>query len=120
MDGSLQSTASIKTELKQLQTSIDNLTAALMTAMDSTASSYIITKIEELDKSKRILEGNLRQAQLRENSVRTLQDMKTEIYNNICYLLDNFDSIEYNAKNELIRKIVRKCILEDKSLRIIF
>ena len=38
----------------------------------------------------------------------------------MCYLLDNFDSIEYNAKNELIRKIVKKCILEDKNLRIIF
>lgn len=120
MDGSLQSTSSIRAELKQLQASIDNLTNALMTAMDSTASSYIVTKIEELDKSKRVLEGNLRQASLRENSMRTLQDMETEIYNNICYLLDNFDSIEYTAKNELVRKIVRKCILEDKSLRILF
>ena len=119
-DGSLQSVSSIKSELKQIQTSIDNLTSALMTNMESAASSYIIAKIEELDKSKRALEGNLRQASLRENNARTLQDMETEIYNNICYLLDNFDSIEYHAKNELIRKIVRKCILEDKSLRIIF
>ena len=119
-NGSLQSTTSIKAELKQIQTSINNLTAALMAAMDSTASSYIVAKIEELDKSKRVLEGNLRQAQLRDNSVKTLQDMENEIYNNMCYLLDNFDSIEYNAKNELIRKIVKKCILEDKNLRIIF
>ena len=119
-DGSLQSVSSIKSELKQIQTSIDNLTSALMTNMESAASSYIIAKIEELDKSKRALEGNLRQASLRENNARTLQDMETEIYNNICYLLDNFDSIEYTAKNELVRKIVKKCILEDKSLRIIF
>lgn len=119
-DGSLQSTASIRAELKQIQASIDNLTSALMTAMDSAASSYIVAKIEELDKSKQILEGNLRQALLRENSAKTLQNLEDEIYSNICYLLDNFDSIEYNAKNELIRKIVKKCILEDKSLRIIF
>ena len=119
-DGSLRSTTSIKTELKQLQTSIDNLTSALMSAMDSAASSYIVAKIEELDQSKRTLEGALRQAQLRDNNAKSLRDMEQEIYNNICYLLDNFDSIEYNAKNELIRKIVKKCILEDKSLRIIF
>ena len=119
-DGSLQSTTSIRAELKQIQTSIDNLTTALMTAMDSAASSYIVAKIEELDKGKRVLEGNLRQASLRERNMKTLQDMEAEIYQNICYLLDNFDSIEYHAKNELIRKIVRKCILEDKSLRILF
>ena len=91
-----------------------------MSAMDSAASSYIVAKIEELDQSKRTLEGALRQAQLRDNNAKSLRDMEQEIYNNICYLLDNFDSIEYNAKNELIRKIVKKCILEDKSLRIIF
>lgn len=118
--GSLQSTTSINAELKQIQMSIDNLTSALMNAMDSSASSYIVSKIEELDKNKRILEGNLRQALLRENSAKSLQDLEDEIYGNICYLLDNFDSIEYNAKNELIRKIVKKCILEDKNLRIIF
>lgn len=119
-DGSLQSTASIKAELKQIQASIDNLTTALMGAMDSAASTYIVGKIEELDKSKQLLEGNLRQALLRENNAQSVQDIENEIYNNICYLLDNFDSIEYTAKNELIRKIVKKCILEDKSLRIIF
>ena len=91
-----------------------------MTNMDSAASSYIIAKIEDLDKSKRALEGNLRQAVLQKNNAKTLQDMEDEIYNNICYLLDSFDSIEYNAKNELVRKIVKKCILEDKILRIIF
>lgn len=119
-DGSLQSTASIKAELRQLQTSIDNLTAALMNATESPAASYIVAKIEDLDKSKRILEGNLRQALLRENNARTQKEIENEIYGNICYLLDNFDSIEYTAKNELVRKIVKKCILEDKSLRIIF
>lgn len=119
-DGSLQSTSSIKAELRQLQASIDNLTAALMNASESPAASYIVAKIEDLDKSKRILEGNLRQALLRENNTRTRQDIENEIYGNICYLLDNFDSIEYTAKNELIRKIVKKCILEDKGLRIIF
>lgn len=117
---SLQSTSAIKQELRQIQTSIDNLTAALMTATESSASSYIIAKIEELDKQKKSLEGNLRQATLQENNTKSLQETEIEIYNHICYLLDNFDEIEYSAKNELIRKIIKKCIFDGQSLSIIF
>ncbi len=118
--GSLQSTSSIKEELKQIQTSINNLTTTLMSAMESSAASYIVKKIEELDQQKKILEGNLRQAALRENEARSLQETENEIYDGICYLLDHFDHIEYSAKNELIRKIIRKCILDENSLRILF
>lgn len=119
-DGTLQSTTAIKEELKQLEGSIANLTAALMNAMDSAASSYIVAKIEELDKDKKALEGNLRQATLQESAHKSLQETEAEIYNNICYLLDNFDSIGYTGKNELIRKIIKKCVLDDKNLHIIF
>ncbi len=119
-DGSLRSTSSLKTEIRQTEDAIANLTNALTSAMDSPAASYIVAKIEALDKDKRNLETCLRQAMLRERSAKTLQDTEREIYSNICFLLDNFDSIEYTAKNELVRKIVKKCILEDKSLRIIF
>ena len=117
---SSRSAASIRQELKQLQLSIDNLTAALMSAMESSASSYIVAKIEELDKQKKTLEGNLRQATLQENTAKSLQETEAEIYNNICFLLDTFDDIEYQAKNELIRKIIKKCILDEQNLHIIF
>lgn len=88
-----QSSASIKNELKKVQASIDNLTTSLMNAMDSTASTYIIAKIEELDKQKTSLNNSLRQAMLQESTQNTLQETENEIYNNICYLLDNFDDI---------------------------
>lgn len=117
---SFQSTTAIKEELKQVTASIDNLTAALMGAMDSPASSYIIAKIEELDKTKKNLESNFRQATLQESAQKSMQETKTEIYNNICYLLDNFDSIEYTAKNELIRRTVKKCIFDGQNLHIVF
>lgn len=116
----VQTSATIKTELRQIENAIDNLTATLMNAMDSVASSYIIAKIEELDHNKKILESNLRQATLQESTEKSLQETAEEIYHNICYLLDNFDSIEYSAKNELIRKIVKKCIFDGENLRIVF
>lgn len=118
--GALLSTTSIKAELKQVHASIDNLTAALMNAMDSSASQYIIAKIEELDRSRKELESTLRKAVLQESMCKSIEETEAEIYDSICYLLDHFDSIEYGAKNELIRKIIKKCILEDKNLRIIF
>ncbi|MBD5550438.1 MAG: recombinase family protein [Lachnospiraceae bacterium] len=119
-DGSLQNISSIKEELKQTGAAIDNLTAALMNASDSSAAPYIISKMEELDKQKKTLETNLRKATLQEASNRTLEETEHYIYQNICYLLDNFDSIEYTAKNELIRKIIKKCVLKDGNLHIIF
>ena len=118
--GSLQSISSLKEELKQAQTSIDNLTAALTNAMDSPAASYIIAKIEELDKHKKTLESNLRKATLQEKANKSLEETEAAIYDNICYLLDNFDSIAYTGKNELIRRIIKTCVLDEESLRIIF
>ncbi|MCM1387847.1 MAG: recombinase family protein [Bacillus sp. (in: Bacteria)] len=116
----LQSISSIKEELKQAQSAIDNLTAALTNAMDSPAAAYIITKIEELDKNKKMLETNLRKATLQENADKSLAETESYIYENICYLLDNFDSIAYTGKNELIRKIIKTCVLEEDSLHISF
>lgn len=119
-DNTMQSSSSIKDEIKQTTAAIDNLTAALMNASDSPAAVYIISKIEDLDKQKKALEASLRQSTLRDASLRSLQETEHYIYESICYLLDNFDSIEYTGKNELIRKIIKKCILEDGNLHIIF
>lgn len=119
-DNSLRSVASIKEEIKQTAAAIDNLTVALMNASDSPASVYIISKIEELDKQRKALETDLRKAALRDVSNQTLRKTESFIYKNICYLLDNFDSIEYTGKNELIRKIIKKCVLKDGNLHIIF
>ncbi len=88
--------------------------------MDSPAASYIIAKIEELDKHKKTLESNLRKATLQENENKSLEETEAAIYDNICYLLDNFDSIAYTGKNELIRRIIKTCVLDEDSLRIIF
>lgn len=116
----LQSSMSIRNDIKKIKQSIANLTTALTSAMESTAATYIISQIEELDKQKKNLENSLRQTELKEASQKNLKETEEEIYKNICYLLDNFEEIEYTAKNELIRKIVKKCILEGENLRIIF
>lgn len=118
--GTLKSTSALRSELQRIQTSIDNLTTALMQAMETSASGYIIKQISTLDKEKSVLESNLRKSELFEVSAKSVLETEKEIYDNICYLLDDFDYISYTAKNELLRKIIKNCTFDGKNLRIIF
>lgn len=110
----------IRSEIQKTERSIENLTAALTQAMDSPAAAYIISQIEKLDRQKRTLESTLFSASRRQEEERARQASADAIFQNICYLLDNFDQIDYTGKNELIRKTVKSCILDGKNLRIIF
>lgn len=116
----LQSSDSIRDEIKKLQSSIDNLTSALGQALETAAAGYIINQISELDTQKKKLEENLRNVLLQESQEKSAAETEQLLYNNICYLLDNFDHISYTGKNELIRKTVKNCIFDGNSLHIIF
>lgn len=118
----LQDIKTMKADIRKLEDSINNLTASLAQAMESAAAGYIIKQIDDLDGQKKKLESNLRKAELQALENKTLEDTQKEIFESICYLLDNFESISYTGKNELIRKMVKSCILDpkEKSLRIIF
>lgn len=115
-----RSVTSLRQEIREVQSSIDNLTAALAQAQDSTASVYIIRRIESLDHQKRALEADIRTVRAEEAYTRTLAETERNIYENICFLLDNFDEISYTGKNELIRKIIKKCVFDGTNLNIIF
>lgn len=88
--------------------------------MDSPAMNYIIQQISELDKQKKTLEFELRKALLQEVANKSAEEEEKEIYQNICYLLDNFEEISYSGKNELIKKIIKKCVYDGDSMRITF
>ena len=110
----------LQRNIKKLSDSINNLTTALMENMESSASSYIISQIEKLDKEKRQQENQLAAAEQTNRLVRTAAETKEYVYNTICYLLDNFENLPYQEKNELIRKTVTSCILKDNELKIMF
>lgn len=113
---------SLRNNIRALDDSIHNLTAALEQALDTAAAGYIIQKISGLDKEKHALEISLQKAELQILNAKSDAEIADEIYQSICYLLDDFETIDYRGKNELIRKIVKKCILdsETKDLRILF
>ena len=113
-------TSKLRADLKRIKESIRNLTSALMGNMESTASAYIISKIEELDKEKNSLERKLAAAEQNNLAVATSVETRDYIYYNLCRLLDHFDSMTYTEKNELIRRTVTSCVLDENNIHIIF
>lgn len=113
-------TSDIRTNLKKVETSIKNLTSTLMEHKDSSASAYIIEQIEMLDKEKKALSRRLSKAEQNNLNLATANETKELIYHNICHLLDTFDDMTYTEKNELIKKTVTSCILDESSIHIVF
>lgn len=107
-------------ELRQLEQAIHNLTTALMEHSASSASSYIITQIEQLDAKKKNLEYNLQLAELSRREAESAMQNRETVYQQICMLLENFESLSYRQKNELIKKMVKTCALDGDSLDITF
>lgn len=110
----------LQADLKALNTSIHNLMTSLEQNTESSAASYIIARIEQLDREKRNLEASLRKAELAEHNRQAMDETRNQIYQNVCALLDGFEDMEYREKNELVKKTVESCIFEDGKLNIIF
>lgn len=110
----------LKKEIKRIQLAIDNLTSALTQALETTAAGYIIHQIDDLDAQKKRLEGDLKNVSSQKTNAQSTNQNGNLIFKNICYLIDNFDLIDYTGKNELTGKIVKSCIFDGKNLRIVF
>lgn len=103
-----------------IRSKIDNFTAVLGEASGQASSKYILQQINQLDEELRIVESDIQNGQRQANLAKKRDNTIEYVYQQICYLLDNFDHLEYKEKNELIRKIVKECIFDDGNLKIIF
>ena len=112
--------ASLQTELNTLDTQLANLAKALAENASSSAAKYIIAQMEALDKQQASLKASLARAEILSKKKKTAASNMQQIYDNICYLVDNLDNLSYAEKNELVRKIVKSCTLQDKNLSITF
>ena len=110
----------LKKEIRSVERSLDNLTMQLQENIASTASKYIISQMETLDRKLESLSRKLHTEEVRKVNEKTEEEEKKEIFNNICFFLDNFDKLSYKEQNELVRKIVKQCVLDGKSLSISF
>lgn len=110
----------IEKEIKSIEQAIDNLTNTLSENNNSTAASYIIKQIEKFDADKVKLESSLYSAIQNNKIAQSEKETKDIIYDYVCCLLENFESMSYQEKNELIKKAVKKCICSSDGLHIIF
>ena len=108
----------LEKRLKTLTTEIKSLTTALVDAKNSTARKYIIEEIENKDEEKASINAKLTEAK-----VIDLQEVKNnayldKVYDNIQMLLNNFDNLDDEAKNQLIKSIVKEIVVSDESISI--
>lgn len=116
----LQDPAAIQSNIRRTEAAIHNLTINLQENTTSGAAKYIIEQIEDLDKKLSGLRSQLRQAQLHQAHLKDQEDQRATIHANICYLLDHFENLSYREKNEAVKKITQKCVLDGDNLTIIF
>ena len=110
----------MQAELNALDTQITNLAKALADNSSSSAAKYIISQMETLDKQQASLKSALARAEILSENKKTAASNRQQVYENICYLIDNLDHLSYSEKNELVRKTVKSCVLQDKNLSITF
>lgn len=113
-------TGQMREGLNRLNQSIQNLTNALMEHSASSASTYIITQIEQLDAEKKQLEYNLQLAEISRREAESTARNREAVYGQICLLLENLEDLSYRQKNELIKKMVKTCTLDGDTLEITF
>lgn len=112
--------AAIRSSIRSTETAIQNLTTQLQENSSSAAAKYIISQIEELDQKLSTLQMQLHRSELLSANKRNTEEAATGIYQNICTLLDHLDTMEYAEKNELVKKITKKCVLDQDELHIVF
>ena len=111
---------SMQMELNALDTQLANLAKALSENASSSAAKYIIAQMEALDKEQASLKASLARAEISLENKKAAAINRKQVYENICYLVDNLNNLSYSEKNELVRKTVKSCTLQDKNLSIIF
>ncbi len=103
-----------------LKARITNLTSILGEAEGQASAKYILQQINQLDTELQRIQADIQANRLQEKRKEKQQNTIDNVYDQICYLLDNLDILEYKEKNELIRKMVKDCIFDDGKLKIIF
>lgn len=116
----IDSPASIKSSIQSTEKAIRNLTTQLQDNSSSTAAKYIIAQIEEMDRTLSSLNQQLRRSEQLASKKQSADEEAKAVYQNICTLVDHFDTMDYIEKNELVKKITKKCVLDGDELHIVF
>ncbi len=109
---------SIKKDISSINKKIQNLTVILQENSESSASKYIISEIENLDKKMIGLNFELRELEIQEQNKNSNEYNVDVIYNKIQYYVNNFNSLTYNEKTKCIQDFVKECVWDGNKLSV--
>ncbi len=105
---------------KELNGKIENLMNVLEEADGQASSKYILRQIDRLDEEIRALDSRIQEARRQELALKNRANAVDQVYGEICQFLDHFEFLSYREKNEAIKKMVKECVFDDGTLKIVF
>lgn len=114
----MRSVAAINKDIAKTEDKIKNITSALASSKDSTATKYLIAEIEKLDKNLTGLKYELMESESNERKQSKMQYEKEDKYKTVCYIAQNLNTLEYDELNGLMKDLLKECIWDGVTLHI--
>ena len=111
-------TKPIYAAIKNIESKIEKLTDALIVADNSSASKYIVDRIEKLDKEKELKQKALLEAHSAESEYMDIAQNAKSARKNIKLLLKNFDNFTDVQRNAIARDIIKSCVWDGETLHL--
>ena len=115
----LISSDSLKKQEQQLISKIEQLASTLALNNTSSAAKYIIAEIERLDQQLKDCQKQLIIATATERRASTERKRVTAKRREICSLMDNFDNFTMEEKNSIAKSVLKECIWDGSTLKIV-
>ncbi len=113
-----RSHSDVKRDISNIENKIANLTNALGNATKSTASKYIVSEIEKLDRKLSGLKYELMEIDSIERKRSHAQHDKEAKYNLVCAIVDSLETADYDEINGLIKELFKECVYDGQNLHI--
>ena len=119
-DRNFRSKDSVRKEIASIEKKVLNLTKTLQDNESSTVAKYIIAEMEQLDKLIVGLNYEIREIDAYEkDQVSKAMDLD-ELYSQICTYINEFDTLDYNARVTFLSKIIKNCTWNGANLFVTF
>lgn len=115
---SCRSRSDVQRDIGKIESKITNLTNVLGMNTESSATKYIVTEIEKLDRELSGLKYELMEISSIEHKRTKVQNDKEMKYKLICNIVDNLETADYDEINGLIKELFKECIYDGHSLHI--
>jgi len=105
-----------KQKLTVIEKQIQKFTSVLPDTEGSAARKYIIQEIDRLDKEKAGIKAMIAKASCSRQKAEQKNTHTELLYNNICTLLKNFDTLNTYTRNNIVKSIIQEVVVGRDSI----